>query len=212
MFNNVIISDNCLSFFILYHYFLSSSTINCVNLRSDPEFKLIFTDAVLDFESITQHPDNKTQHIQNFATLLKMKRDKWFLNSPSKWNMLEGLKNIYDWYLILAFPTAIFFKVHAHYRHELVFFLRYSRPRRGVHYATLMMVGQIKKCNTHSKHGHQYSRNIKSLNIICCIVVFSVFNFFLKNFVLSSLCGMQGALRWCEFDIHSNVKTTSDAT
>jgi hypothetical protein len=55
MFNNVIISDNCLPFFILYHYFLSSSTINCVNLRSDPEFKLIFTDAVLDFESITQH-------------------------------------------------------------------------------------------------------------------------------------------------------------
>jgi hypothetical protein len=40
-----------------YHYFLSSSTINCVNLHSDPEFKLIFTDAVLDFESITQHPD-----------------------------------------------------------------------------------------------------------------------------------------------------------
>ena len=56
---NVIISDNCLPFFILYHYFLSSSTINCINLRSDPEFKLIFTDAVLDFESITQHPDNK---------------------------------------------------------------------------------------------------------------------------------------------------------
>jgi hypothetical protein len=42
-----------------YHYFLSSSTINCVNLRSDPEFKLIFTDVVLDLESITQHPDNK---------------------------------------------------------------------------------------------------------------------------------------------------------
>ena len=59
MFNNVIISDNCLPFFVLYHYFLSSSTINCVKLRSDPEFKLIFTDAVLDFESITQHPDNK---------------------------------------------------------------------------------------------------------------------------------------------------------
>jgi hypothetical protein len=57
--NNVVISDNCLPFFILYHYFLSSSTINCVNLRSDLEFKLIFTDAVLDFESITQHPDNK---------------------------------------------------------------------------------------------------------------------------------------------------------
>jgi hypothetical protein len=50
MFNNVIISDNCLPFFILYHYFLSSSTINCVILHSDPEFKLIYTDAVLDFE------------------------------------------------------------------------------------------------------------------------------------------------------------------
>jgi hypothetical protein len=33
--------------------------LNCVNLRSDLEFQLIFTDAVLDFESITQHPDNK---------------------------------------------------------------------------------------------------------------------------------------------------------
>ena len=66
---------------------------------------------------------NKTQHIKYFATLLKMKRDKWFLNSPSKWkwNMLKGVKNIYDWYLILTFPTAIFLKVHAHYRHELVF-------------------------------------------------------------------------------------------
>ena len=40
-------------------YFLSSSTINCVNLHSDPEFKVIFTDAVLDFEFITQHPDIK---------------------------------------------------------------------------------------------------------------------------------------------------------
>ena len=58
------------------------------DLRSDTEFKLIFTDAVLDFESITQHSDNKnankTQNILYFATLLKMKRDKWFLNSPSK--------------------------------------------------------------------------------------------------------------------------------
>jgi hypothetical protein len=33
------------------------------------------------------------------------------INSPSKWNMLKGLKNIYDWYLILTFPTAIFLKV-----------------------------------------------------------------------------------------------------
>jgi hypothetical protein len=39
-------------------YYLVMIIINCVNLRSDPEFKLIFTDAVLDFESIT-HPDNK---------------------------------------------------------------------------------------------------------------------------------------------------------
>jgi hypothetical protein len=43
--------------------------------------------------------------------------------------MLKGLKNIYDWYLILTFPRAIFFKVHAHYRHQLVFFWRFSRPR-----------------------------------------------------------------------------------
>jgi hypothetical protein len=40
-------------------HLLGELTINCVNLRSDPEFKLIFTDAVLDFESITQHPNNK---------------------------------------------------------------------------------------------------------------------------------------------------------
>jgi len=32
---------------------------DCDNIRSDPEFKLLFTDAVLDLESITQHPDNK---------------------------------------------------------------------------------------------------------------------------------------------------------
>jgi hypothetical protein len=63
--------------------------------------------------------------------LLKMKRDKWFLNSPSKWNMLKGLKNIYDWYLILTFPTVIFLKAHAHYRHKLFFFWRFSRPRGG---------------------------------------------------------------------------------
>ena len=72
-----------------------------------------------------------------------MKRDKWFLNSPSKWNMHKGLKNIYDWYLILTFPTAIFLKVHAHYRHELVFFGRFSRPRGGVHYTTLNTVIMI---------------------------------------------------------------------
>ena len=67
-----------------------------------------------------------------------MERDKWFLNSPSKWNMLKGLKNIYDWYLILTFPKAIFLKVHMHYRHELVFFWRFSRPRG--HYTTLNTV------------------------------------------------------------------------
>ena len=60
-----------------------------------------------------------------------MKRDKWFLNSPSKWNMLKGLKNIYDWYLILTFRRRFFSKIHVHYRHELVFFWRFSRPRGG---------------------------------------------------------------------------------
>jgi hypothetical protein len=30
--------------------------------------------------------------------------------------------------------------VHAHYRHELVFFWRFSRPREGAHYATLNTV------------------------------------------------------------------------
>ena len=64
-------------------------------------------------------------------------RDKWFLNSPSKWNMLKGLKNIYDWYLLLTFPTAIFLKVHAHYR---VFFWRFSRPRGGAHYAPMRII------------------------------------------------------------------------
>jgi hypothetical protein len=37
-----------------------------------------------------------------------MERYKWFSNSPNKWNMLKGLKNIYNWYLILTFPTTIF--------------------------------------------------------------------------------------------------------
>ena len=73
-----------------------------------------------------------------------MKRDKWFLNFPSKWNMLKGLKNIYDWYLILTFPTAIFLKVHVHYRHELVFFWRFSRPRGGAHYITLNTVATLR--------------------------------------------------------------------
>ena len=67
-------------------------------------------------------------------------KDKWFLNSPSKWNMLKGLKNIYNWYLILTFLTTIFFKVHAHYRHELVFFWRFSRPRGGAHYAPMRII------------------------------------------------------------------------
>jgi hypothetical protein len=33
---------------------------NVFHSFSDPEFKLIFTDDVLDFKSITQHPDNKS--------------------------------------------------------------------------------------------------------------------------------------------------------
>ena len=40
-------------------------------------------------------------------------------------------------------------------------------------------VALINKCNTHGIYGHQYSRKITSLNIICCIVVLSVF---IENF------------------------------
>jgi hypothetical protein len=82
---NVIISDNCLPFFILYHYFLSSSTINCVNLRSDAEF----TDAVLDFESITQHvkhivPVYNAHHSKNVKNIrLSMCDVKLFLTFAS---------------------------------------------------------------------------------------------------------------------------------
>ena len=35
---------------------------------------------------------------------------------------------------------TIFSKVHVHYRHELVFFWKFSRPRGGAHYATLNTV------------------------------------------------------------------------
>jgi hypothetical protein len=60
---------------------------------------------------------------------------------PEQYIILHELASTYN---ILTFPTAIFFlKVHAHYRHELVFFWRFSRPRGGAHYATLMMVVQI---------------------------------------------------------------------
>jgi hypothetical protein len=36
---------------------------------------------------------------------------------------------------------------------------------------TKFHVVRTNKCNTHGKHGHQYSRNIKSLSIICSNVV-----------------------------------------
>ena len=56
---------------------------------------------------------------------------------------------------MLTFPTAIFLKVHAHYRHKLVFFWRFSWPRGALctnaHYATLMTVGgknEGKDCNS----------------------------------------------------------------
>ena len=50
-------------------------------------------------------------------------------------------------YIRLIFNSYIsdddfFSKVHAHYRHELVFFWRFSRPRGGAHYATLNTVYQ----------------------------------------------------------------------
>ena len=35
---------------------------------------------------------------------------------------------------------AIFLKVHVHYRHDLVFFWKFSRPRGGAHYTTLNTV------------------------------------------------------------------------
>ena len=56
----------------------------------------------------------------------------------------QGLKNMYDWYLIPTIPTAIFLKVHAHYRHEVVFSWKCSRPRGDAHYTTLNTVVSIK--------------------------------------------------------------------
>ena len=71
---------------------------------------------------------------------MKMKRDKWFLNSPANETCSERMEK----YIRLISNSYIsdddFFKVHAHYRHELVFFWRFSRPRGGVHYATLKTV------------------------------------------------------------------------
>ena len=54
-------------------------------------------------------------------------------------------------YIQLIFNSYIsdgdfFFKVHAHYRHELVFFWRFSRVRGGAHYATLMTVSMLVLC------------------------------------------------------------------
>jgi len=48
-------------------------------------------------------------------------------------------------YIRLIFNSYIsdggfFFKVHAHYRHELGFFWRFSRPRRGAHYAPMCIM------------------------------------------------------------------------
>lgn len=58
MYNNAIISDNCLFFFILYQCLLSSETIDCICFEKGLQFKHIFTDIVLHFVSITQHPGN----------------------------------------------------------------------------------------------------------------------------------------------------------
>jgi hypothetical protein len=58
-------------------------------------------------------------------------------------------------------------KVHAHYRHELVFFWRFSRPRGGAHYAPLMTVVKI---------------FLKSCFILCA------FQLDLLNFFLNLMC------------------------
>jgi hypothetical protein len=115
-----------------------------------------------------------------------MKRDKWFLNSPSKWNKLKGLKNKYDWYLILTFPTAIFLKVHAHYRHELVFFWRFSRPRGGctlftnVHYTTLNTV--YGSCLSLFKKWHDSSVSARLWNLqVNCQFYWNFLRIFFNN-------------------------------
>jgi hypothetical protein len=51
-------------------------------------------------------------------------------------------------YIRLIFNSYIsnndfFSKVHVHYRHELVFSWRFSRPRGGAHYATVITVYSI---------------------------------------------------------------------
>ena len=60
----------------------------------------------------------------------------------------QQMKNaqITEKYIRLTFNSYIsdddFFssKVYAHYRHELAFFLRFSRPRRGAPYPTVITV------------------------------------------------------------------------
>ena len=66
-----------------------------------------------------------------------------------------------------------------------------SRYKLEITSETKFRVPRINRCNTYGKHDHQYSRNIKSFNEICCIVVFLYlcgrFSFFpFKNCILSS--------------------------
>jgi hypothetical protein len=43
-------------------------------------------------------------------------------------------------FVVDYWKTAIFLKVHGHYRYEIVFFWGFSGPRGGAHYATLNTV------------------------------------------------------------------------
>jgi hypothetical protein len=54
-------------------------------------------------------------------------------------NLFSFVCFIFFLHLILTFPTIFFLKVYAYYRHELVFFWRFSRPRgvRIMHQCTL---------------------------------------------------------------------------
>ena len=61
--NTELLVHNAQDFAQILHFVGGVRIINRNNVLhsfSDPEFKLIFTDAVLDFKSITQHPDNKS--------------------------------------------------------------------------------------------------------------------------------------------------------
>ena len=63
----------------------------------------------------------------------------------------------------------IFSKVYAHYRHELAFFLRFSIPRRGAHYATAMTVVVDLSIALGTPINHRYFYDHKS-----CIIFYTL--------------------------------------